>query len=139
MGSKSDYLENKVIDHVLGGVTYTPVATTYIALCTTTPTDASTGATIVEVANSNNYSRVSVTINNTNWPNATAGLKKNGTTITFPTASGSWGTVTSFAILDSGTYGAGNVLFWSALDNNKTIDIGDTVSFAINAIQVQED
>lgn len=127
-GSMSDYLENKILDHVLGNTAYTAPATTYLGLWTATLSDTSTGSTAGEVSGGS-YARVAVTNNTTNWPNASAGSKNNGTDITFTTATGSWGTITYAAILDSGTAGAGNILYWWDLTTSKTVASGDTVKF----------
>lgn len=134
--SLSNYLEDELLDHILGGSDYARPATVYIALLTATPTDANTGSTITEPSG-NNYSRVAVTNNGTNWPAASGGSKSNGTAINFATASGSWGTVTHVAILDASSNG--NVLAWGALSASKTVDSGDTVSFAIGALTVTLD
>jgi len=141
-GSKSDYLEKKYLDLVLGATAFTAVTPLGIALSTAAYSDASTGASMTEVANSNAYARVSHTNNTTNWPNATGtspASKSNGAAFTFPTATGSWGTVASFYIVDSTTYGAGNVLYGGDLTVSKAITTGDTASFATSAITVTED
>lgn len=62
MGSLSNYLENELLDHVLNNAAYSPAATLYLALCTADPTDAGTGASMNEVANSGNYSRKAITV-----------------------------------------------------------------------------
>ncbi len=112
MGSKSDYLENALLDHVLGGGDYTRPATVYVGLWTAALDDTSDGSTAGEVSGGS-YARVAVTNNATNWPAAASGAKSNGTAITFPQATADWGTVTYFAILDAAT--AGNVLYWRVL------------------------
>lgn len=132
-GSASDYLENKVADHILGGPDFTRPATVYVGLWTSTLTDSSTGSSAGEVSGGG-YSRVAVTNNTTNWPAATGGVKKNGTDITFPQATGNWGTVTDFAILDAAT--GGNILFYGTLDVAKTIGTGDTFKFPANNITI---
>jgi len=132
MGSFTDYLENKLLDHVFGGGDYSRPATVYIALSTTTITDA--GGNMTEPSG-NNYSRVSVTNNPTNWPAASGGAKANGTAFTFPTASGSWGQVIDFAIMDHITAGT-NMLGYGTLTTPKTIDSGDTASFAIGDLDI---
>lgn len=131
--SASNYLENKVLDHVLGGSDYTRSATVYVSLHTGDPGE--TGAS--EVASSNNYSRLSVTNNGTNWPSASGGSKSNGATFTMPTPSGSWGTVTHFGIWDAAS--SGNFLFGGALGSSKAINSGDTVQFASSAITITAD
>jgi len=141
-GSKSDYLEKKILDYLLGNVTDFRSSTVYIALSTAAYSDASTGASMTEVSNSNAYARVAVTNDATNWPAATGtspASKSNGAAFTFPAATGSWGTVTSFYIVDSGTYGAGNVLYGGDLTASKAIASGDTATFASSAITITED
>ncbi|MCK4529374.1 hypothetical protein KAW18_18575 [candidate division WOR-3 bacterium] len=133
MGSFSNYLELEVLDHILGGGDYSRPATVYIGLWTAALSDTSTGSSANEVSGGS-YARKSVTNNSTNWPAAAAGAKANGTAITFVTATGSWGTVTYFAVLDAAT--AGNILGWGALTQSKTIGSGDTASFAVGDLDV---
>ncbi|MCP4568604.1 MAG: hypothetical protein GY841_13590 [FCB group bacterium] len=124
-------LKDLVLDHVFGSVDYTPLTTWYIGLSTTTPTDA--GTNITEPA-SGAYARVSQTNNQTNFPDATNGVKNNGSVITFPKATASWGTVTHFVMYDAAT--VGNAFAWGALTASKTIDTDDTPSFAIGDITI---
>lgn len=131
MGSFADYLENKILDHVFGNTAYSTPATVYVGLSTTTITDA--GGNITEPAGGS-YARVSVTNNVTNWPNASGGSKSNGTAITFPTATGSWGTIIDFFIADASS--GGNILGYGTLTVSKTVSSGDTLSFAASALTV---
>lgn len=133
MGSASSYLENKVLDHVLGNVAYTAPTNVFIGLWTTTLTASSTGSTAGEVSGSG-YARVQMTNNTTNWPVASGGSKSNGTIANFGTAGASWGTVTHMAICDAST--GGNILYWSALTNQKTVDPGDSVQYPVSGITV---
>jgi hypothetical protein len=124
--SFTDYLENALLDHVLGGPDYTRPGTVYIALSTTAPTDA--GGNLTEPSG-NGYARKSVTNNATNFPAASGGSKSNGTTVTFATATGgAWGNITHFAIMDASS--GGNMLEKGALSAAKQIDAGDTPEFA---------
>lgn len=132
-GSKADFLENELLDHVLGNAAYSAPATVYVALYTVAPTDAGGGTE----ATGGSYARVAVTNNDTNWPAASSGAKANGAAITFPTATADWGTVVAFAILDAAS--GGNFLYWGDLTDNKTVDDGDTASFAIGELDVTED
>lgn len=133
-GSKSDYLEN-IFANYLGGTTITPPGTIYVGLWTTTLTDASTGATAGEVSGGS-YARVAVTNNSTNFPNASGGLKDNGTEILFPTATADWGTVTHAAFLDAATNG--NILYWWDLPTARTILNGDAFRFPAGSIDLTE-
>lgn len=132
-GSKSDFLENEILDHILGNAAYTAPATVYIALYTVAPTDSGDGTEVSGGA----YARVTVTNNATNWPAASAGAKSNGTTLTFATATASWGTVVAFGIFDALT--AGNLLYWADLTTNKAVNNGDTASFNVNDLDITED
>lgn len=131
--SKSDYLENALLDHHLGGPDYTRPATVYVSLFTVTPSDSGGGTEVT----GGSYARVSVTNNATNWPAASGGAKSNGADITFPTATASWGTIVAFGIHDAST--AGNLLRWGAVTPNKVIDTGDTARFPTGDLDVSED
>jgi len=132
-GSKSDYLEDEILDHVLGGGDYSRPETVYVALYTEAPSDAGGGTEV----SGGSYARVAVTNNATNFPAASDGEKSNGTEITFETATDNWGTVVAFGILDADE--EGNLLLWATLTANKTIDSGDTAKFAVGDLTYTED
>ena len=132
--SFTDFLENELLDHVLGPGSYAAPATVYVALSTTTPTDA--GGNFTEPGGFG-YARVAVTNNATEWPAAVGGSKSNANPITFPEASGSWGTVTYFGIWDSSV--GGNVLMIGALTTPKAVGAGDTLVFNASGITVTLD
>ncbi len=131
MGSLSDYAENKVLDH-LAGTAYTPAATIYLALATADPTDAGTGASFNEVANSGSYARTAIAFG----ASSSRRVTQSGT-VTFPQASGSWGTVTHWAIIDTNTYGSGNILAHGAFGTSKSIVSGNTPSVATSEVYVE--
>lgn len=134
MAGKSDYLENRVLDHFLGGVASTAPATVYVALFTAAPTDAGGGTEVSGGA----YARAAVTNNATNWPAASGGAKANGTAITFPAPTANWGVVVAFGIFDAAA--AGNLLYWGLITPNKTVNNGDPApSFAVGDLDVTED
>jgi len=125
-----DTVEQALLDHFLTDPAYTPPATMYLALSTTTPTEA--GGNFTEPVG-NAYARVSTVA--ADWSAATGtapATKTNTATKTFPTATGSWGTVTHFGLYDAST--AGNLLAFGLLGTSKTIDNGDTASFAAGAL-----
>lgn len=134
MGSKSDYLENKFLDLILGNTAYSVPATLYFALYTATPGDSGGGTEV----SGGSYARASVINNTTNFPNASAGSKNNGADIVFTTASADWGTVVAFGIFDAIT--SGNLLYWGAISPSKTVQNGDTFKFsATTGITITED
>lgn len=134
MASFADYLENELLDHVFGAATFTAGATLYFGLSTTTITDA--GGNITEPSG-NGYARVAVTNNATNFPAASGGAKSNGTAITFPTATGSWGTVTDMFVSDASS--GGNIYCFGALGTPKAITTDDTASFAAGDFDITLD
>ncbi len=137
-GSKSDYLELKVLDHVLGGSDYTRVATVYIALFTVTPSDAGGGTECT----GGGYARLAVTNNATNFPAASAGSKTNGTTFSFTTFSGSVSAGAAFVawgIFDAST--SGNLLYWGSLaaGDQKVYTTNDQFTIPSGSLTITED
>lgn len=123
--SASDYLENKVLDHVLGTTSYSQ-PTPYVALFTS-GTGLETNSPADEVTGTG-YSRQTVTFNASSGGTAT-----NDGAVQF-TATVSWGTVTHMAIMDASS--SGNVLFHSALTSSKTIDASSTFQFNDETISI---
>ena len=132
MGSLSDYAENAVIKHLTKEAAYSPAATVYLALATADPTDAATGASMNECANTGSYARTAVTFGAA----ASRRVTQSGT-VTFPTATGAWGTVTHWAVVDSGTYGSGNVLASGAVAVAKSVVSGNTPSIPTTETYVE--
>lgn len=136
-GSFSDYAELKILEHLVGKTSWT-MPSVYIALVTTLPTDASIGSTLVEPSTTGTaYARKSTA--GADWGTAAAGAISNANAITFATATGAgWGAIVGFALCDSATVAAGNVLAWGSL-TSKTILAGDTASFAVGDLQITLD
>ena len=131
MGSLTDYAELQLLDHVCNA-SYSASANIYLAFATADPTDAATGASMSEVANANAYARTAITFGAA----ASRRVTQSGV-VTFPQASGSWGTVTHWAIVDSSTYGAGNVLAHGQFGTSKSIVNGNTPSVASGEVYVE--
>jgi len=129
MTAMTDYLENKLADNMFRTTTYARAAVLAFALYTAAPGEAGGGTEVSGGA----YARVDLAPLNTNYngthgnttgaSSGTGGLIDNAVVITFPTPSANWGTVVSMAILDATT--AGNMMLYSALTANKTINNGD--------------
>lgn len=130
--SKSDALENALLDLVLGGGSYTPPANVWVALYTEAPTDAGGG---LEVSGPG-YDRVQVANDATQWPAAASGLKSNGEWIDFPPATGVWGTVVAFAIHEHATND--DILYWGLVVPNRLIADGAEPSFAPGTLVISE-
>jgi len=133
MAGKSDYLENKILEHVLKNTAYSSPATVYVGLYTAAPNDASTGSSGGTELSGNGYSRQSCA-----FGAASGGSISNSGTVTFgPNTTSDWGTVTHFAVFDASTNG--NMLYWAALTASKTAAVGDSISFGAGALVVTED
>lgn len=130
-GSLSNYGENALMGHLFA-TAYTPASTIYIALATGDPGEAGTGASMSECANSGNYARAAISF-------AAASSRKvvQSGAVTFNQATGSWGTVTHWALLDSGTHGAGNLLAYGAFSASFAPVSGNTPSIADGQVQVE--
>lgn len=126
--NKTDYLEGKIIEHVLRNVSFTSPATVYIALFTADPTE--TGSQAAEVSGGS-YARTSAT-----FGAHSGGSVNNSADVTFPQASGSWGTITHLGIMDAST--AGNMLYFGALTSSVTIASGEQLRFPSGSIVVAE-
>lgn len=132
MGSFSDFWENEILDHCFMKGAYTPPSNIFVALSTADPTD--TGGGIAEPSGGS-YARKSTS--GTSWDAAVSGALDNANPITFVKATGSWGTITHFALFD--TLSGGNMLAHGALTESKLVANGDTASFAAGALDVSLD
>ncbi len=131
MGSFSNYLENRILDHLFGKNTYTS-PTIYVALSTADPGEDGSG---LSEPSGNGYARVQTTEND--WNDASGGAIDNATDITFSQATGGWGTISHFALMDAAS--GGNLLAGATLNQSKMIDLGDTAKFGAGDLDVTLD
>jgi hypothetical protein len=127
--SKSNYAEDKINNHIMGKTAFT-MPSVWVALFTAAPTDAGGGTEV----SGNAYARVATT--GSTWNTSASGLITNALAITFPAATGSWGTVGWWATFDAST--AGNMLLWAALTTSVSPTTGNTPSFAPGALSHSE-
>jgi hypothetical protein len=126
--SLSNYLELKWLDHTLKNTGYTSPATVYMAAYTSDPGEANTGTEV----SGGSYARVAVT-----FGAASGGQSLNSADIVFTTATGSWGTITHFAIFDALT--SGNMLVYGALGAPIGISTGQRLRFDAGTVAVNLD
>jgi len=137
----SNYLENKLIDHLFRGATFAKPAALWIALFTGAPSDAGGGTEVTGGA----YARVALAPSDTNWrptqggaggaSSGTGGLTSNAVAVVFPEPTLDWGTLSHFAIFDAPT--GGNLLVWDALLLPRVIIAGDPgPTFPVDALQI---
>ena len=137
-GSKSDFLENLVLNYALRGAAATTIPNAFVALFTGTLTGDTPGTEVTGGA----YARVS-TAASTWGPTSgaagasTAGTLTNALAVTFPAPTAGWGSVTHFGVFDAAT--AGNALYYGDLTTARTINAGDSApSFAVGALSCSE-
>jgi hypothetical protein len=125
MAEMSNFLENALINATLRNTTYTSVATVYVSLWTSDPTDAGSGTEV----SGGSYARTAVT-----FGAPSNGVTTNSADVTFPTCTAAWGTVGWIGINDALT--TGNLLYHSPLDTSKTIDSGDIFKISTGNLSV---
>ncbi len=126
----TDYLEAKILNHLLRGVAWTMPTTQYVGLFTAAPNDAGGGTEVT----GGSYARVAITCNTTNW-NAptTAGLSDNANAVTFPAATANWGTIVAVGLFDAAS--GGNLEAYVTIAG-QAVNSGQTASFAAGALDV---
>jgi len=145
MGSKTNYLENKLIDFRLRGQVYVPPTILYVGLFTSLPGDAGTGG--VEVSG-DGYARVAVACNMTNWSatngagtttasTGVSGTVSNNIDIQFPTALEDWGAIVGAGLWDHPT--AGNLTEIGSIVVVRPVYAGDTPKILAGQLLIQED
>ena len=128
MAEFSDYLENKVLDHVLRNTSYTSPTTVFVGLYTSNPTDTNSGTDVT----GGSYARQALSVTT-----ASAGIVTSSADVTFPQCTASWGSVGFIGILDAVT--SGNLLMHTALTTAKTIDSGDILKITTGNLTVTLD
>jgi len=120
MAGFTDYLEDKVLEHVFGGNAYSAPSTLYVALYTVAPTDTGGGTEVSGGA----YARQSAafTVSGTNPTQAS-----NSAAIEYPTATANYGTVVAVGIFDASS--SGNLLAYANLTASKVVSTGDVFRF----------
>ena len=131
MGSFGNYWENEILDHIFGKGSYAP-PTIHVGLSTADPTDDGSG---LAEPSGGGYARASTSSNN--WNTASGGATANANDIMFPEATGSWGTITHFALFDAAS--GGNMLAHGSLSASKVISSGNAVKFAAGDLDVTLD
>lgn len=128
MAEISNYLENKLLDHVLRNTSYTSPTTVYVGLYTSNPDEGNTGTEV----SGGSYARQSLSVTT-----ASGGIVTSSEDVTFPQATGSWGTISHIGLLDALT--SGNLLMYTALTTSKDIESGDVLKIATGSLTASID
>ena len=129
MAAFSDYLEAELLEHLFGIDAGYAQPAIYVAASTADPLD--TGAGLAEPVG-NGYARVSFT----DWVRA-INVVSNNSDIVFPAATGAWGTITHFAIMDAAS--GGNVLLHGSISPSQAIILDNTLVFKAGELDVSLD
>jgi len=128
MAEFSNYLENKILDHVLRNTSYTSPTTVYVGLFTTNPTDAGSGTEV----SGGGYARQVLSVTT-----SSGGIVTSSADVTFPQATANWGTITHIGLLDALT--SGNLLMHTPLTTSKTIETDDVLKINSGSLTVTLD
>lgn len=128
MAEFSNYLEDKLLDHVLRNVSYTSPTTVYVGLFTSDPTDAGSGTEV----SGGSYARQSLSVSA-----ASGGIVTSSADVTFPQATANWGTISHIGLLDAVT--SGNLLMHTPLTTSKLIENGDILKISSGNLSVTLD
>jgi len=120
MAGFSDYLEDKVLDHVFGGSAYTAPSTLYVALYTVAPSDTGGGTEVSGGAYARQTAAFSVSGTNQTTASNTAAIE-------YPTATADYGTVVAVGVFDASS--SGNLLAYANLSTSKVVSSGDIFRF----------
>jgi hypothetical protein len=115
----TDYLENKVLDHVFRNIAYTAPTNVYLALYTTNCTDAARGTEV----SAGGYARQLCAFNA-----ASAGSIGNTAQESFTASGANYGTVVCTGLEDALT--VGNQLAFDTDFVDTAVNDGDTLQFA---------
>ena len=125
MSAMSDYLENKVLDHVLGTTSYTMPTTVYIGLSTGSFADDNSGTELT----GGSYARQSIA-----FDAAASGTTDNTSAVDFPVATANWGTVSHYGLFDASS--GGNLLVHGAFASSKTVETGDVLRIGAGELDI---
>jgi hypothetical protein len=123
----SNYLADAWLNQTFRNVAWTRPTTVYIALYTSNPTAADTGTEVTGGA----YVRRAIAFAAPATEIGRRTLRSNAE-VAFPTATADWGTITHVGIRDAAT--GGNLLFYGAVDNPRTLQVNDLLKFPVSSV-----
>ncbi len=125
MSALSDYAENKVLDVLGANATFTTPSAVYLGLSLGAFNDDASGTELT----GSNYSRVAVS-----FGAASSGTMSNDAAIEFAAATGTWGSVSHWALFDASS--SGNMLVSGSFTSAKTITSGDVLKIAVGDLDI---
>lgn len=125
MSAMSDHLENEILDHILSVGSYTMPSAVYLGLSVASMGDDASGTEL----SGSGYARQAVT-----FSAASGGTTSNSAAITFPTATGTWGSIGYWSLWDASS--SGNMLLHGAFSSAKTIASGDVLRVSAGDLDI---
>ena len=124
---KSTYSANNYINSAYRGQSFSAPSTIYVALYTAMPGVGGGGTEV----SGGSYVRQAVT-----FAVPSGGVSSNSTAVTYPIATGVWGTILGYGYLDAAVNG--NLLSFMTLSASRTIGVGDQVIFDVGNLTLAE-
>ena len=125
MSAMSNTLENEILDHILATGSYTMPSAVYLGLSVASMGEDASGTEL----SGSGYARQAAT-----FSAASGGTTSNSGTITFPTATGSWGSVGFWSLWDASS--SGTMLLHGSFTTAKTISSGDVLRVSAGDLDI---
>jgi len=125
MAALSNYAEKLLLDWAMTTGSATRPTAWFLALYTAAPSDSGGGTEV----STGGYARQAIAFNAAATP---AGTTENTSAVTFTASGAGYGTVTHIGIFDAST--SGNLLWHGAMTASRTVNDGDTLTFASGAV-----
>ena len=146
--SMSNFMETNMLNYILktpggdtSGIRPIPAGILYLAIFTnpdgltasSLETNQGTGAVIPYEVSGGSYVRQRIYYENASQ----LGIISNSRQVDFPLATGTWGTITHYAILNIGISDYPGTLLWGAFDTPQTITTGDRLIIRQGQLKVR--
>jgi hypothetical protein len=125
MSALSDHAEDLLLDWLMTGGAATRPTNRYLALFTAAPNDAGGGTEV----STGGYGRQTIA-----FTAASGGTTSNSADVSFTASGANYGTVTHIGIFDASS--GGNLLWHGAMSASKTVEDGDTITFATGNVDL---
>ena len=125
MAALSDHAEDLLLDWLMTSGSATRPTAWYLALFTAAPSDSGGGTEVSTGA----YARQTIA-----FSAASGGVTSNSADVSFTASGANYGTVSHIGIFDASS--GGNLLWHGAMTASKTVEDGDTITFATGNVDL---
>ena len=131
-GGFTNFLKNKILNHVYKSIPMGVEPTLWAALCAGC-TDATAGTEV----SGGGYVRYAMANNGSNFASTSGGIKKSVATIQYPKSTGSWGSPSNLAFFNSQS--GGQFLAYGPLDPAPSIAVDQQLSILAGDVEITLD